>query len=260
MTLEKPSEKQGETTGPAGESGETGDPGKNNAWRTLAQALGLPHTGPVVLIPDLQEVLLDEVRYGYDQGPFREWFERYSFGPSVDPRDVYPEWRFNHQVEVDGKSGFSAAGRNSFLCLYAKLKHEGLWSEVRSVRWIGETGEMTFFSKKGSGSLQEQLLARGYGDWWSASKESPWGVRSRLRGAQLHFRGFRSETDPDNVHIDLHNPGDPSPDVVTGPLEELSGAIEHFIEDLHNRHESHVWRRLRDALEAQEIWLPPIVP
>jgi hypothetical protein len=178
----------------------------------------------------------------------------------VDPRDVYPEWRFNHQAEPDGKSGFSTAGRNSFLCVYAKLKSEGLWSEIRSVRWVGETGEITFFSHKGSVPLHEELLRRGYGDWWRAGGESPWGVRSRLRGAQLHFRGFSSATDPDNVHIDLHNPGDPSPDEVSDPLAELPGAILHFVEDLHNRHESHTWHRLRAALEAQKIWLPPIVP
>lgn len=245
---------------PAGEHEVPHDPAQHNAWRTLAKALGVEHDEPVVRIPDLHEVLFEEVRYGYDQGPFRAWFEKSGFPSSVDPRDVYPEWRFNHQAEPDGKSGFSAAGRNSFLCVYAKLKHEGLWSEIRSVRWVGETGEITFFSHKGSVPLRDELLRRGYGDWWRAGNETPWGVRSRLRGAQLHFRGFSSTTNPDNVHIDLHNPGDPSPDEVTGPLAELPGAIQHFVEDLHNRHESHQWHSLRAALEAQKIWLPPIVP
>src|SRR5438067_2102786 len=111
----------------------------DNPWRELARDLGLPHTTEVVRIPDLQGPLFDEVRYSYDQAPFKEWIGQYFAGRSVEPRDVYPEWRFNHQTEPDGASGFSQAGRNSFLCLYGKLKHEGIWPEVKSIRWIGET-------------------------------------------------------------------------------------------------------------------------
>lgn len=229
-----------------------------NPWRWLAQALGLSADGDVVHIPELSAVLLDEVRYGFDREPFTAWLERYFAGRKIDAREVYPEWRFNHQVEPDG-SGFSEAGRNSFLCLYAKLRHEGLWAEVKSVRWVGETGEMTFFAKSGSGALRTHLLGRGYGDWWRAGQSSPWGVRSRFRGAQLHFRGFDSEHDPDNVHIDLHNPGDPPTGEPSDALSELPGAIEHFAEDLHNRRASHGWQSLREALEAQGIWLPPVV-
>lgn len=244
------------------------DPAENNPWRTLARDLNIPHTTEVVQIPDLQGPLLDEVRYGYDREPFQKWLAAYPAGRSVDPRDLYPEWRFNNQVEADGKSGFSQAGRNSFLCVYAKLKYEDLWTEVQTVRWVGETGEMTFFAKQGSTALQGLLLGRGYGDWWLASKESPWGVRSRYRGAELHFRGFHSSTEPDNVHIDLHNPGDPPPrqaggsdsSETSGPLGELPGAIMHFVEDLHNRHNSHEWPKLRAALIDQGIWLPPVSP
>lgn len=246
------------------------DPADGNPWRTLARELSIPHTTEVVWIPDLQEALLDEVRYGYDRAPFQQWLDTQAPGRSVDPRELYPEWRFNHQVEADGRSGFSQAGRNSFLCLYAKLKDEDLWSEVATVRWVGETGEMTFFAKRGSAALQDFLAERGYGDWWLASKESPWGVRSRFRGAQLHFRGFLSDTAPDNVHIDLHNPGDPPPAAepaddadgidTSGALRELPGAVLHFVEDLHNRRHSHHWQALRAALVRQGIWLPPVVP
>ncbi len=235
------------------------DPANNNSWRTLARALGQPHTTDIVRIPDLQGPLFDEVRYTYDQESFRTWFEEHFAGRLVDPRDAYPEWRFNHQAEPDGQSGFTEAGRNSFLCVYAKLKHEGLWSEVKSVRWVGETGEMTFLPERGSARLQQWLLTREYGDWWLASKGSPWGVRSRFQGAQLHFRGYNNLTEPDNAHIDLNNPGDPPGGPPSSAGAELPGAIMHFIEDLHFRRESHEWHKLRAALQAQGIWLPPVV-
>lgn len=232
----------------------------DNPWRVLARELGLPSDGAIVRIPELQGPLLDPVRYGYDEGAFLPWFRAHFGGQAIEPRDVYPEWRFNHQTEPDGHSGFSAAGRNSFLCLYAKLRHEGLWPEVKSIRWVGETGEMTFFSHRSSTELQALLLQRGYGDWWMAGKDSPWGVRSGLRGAQLHFRGFSSDKDPDNVHIDLHNPGDPAVGQTSHALLELPGAVMHFVEDLNNRRASHQWKSLRAALEAQRVPLPPVVP
>lgn len=236
------------------------DPAENNAWRSLAKGLSLPYDIPVVRIPDLHEALLDGTRFAWDREPFLDWFHTHFAGADIDPREVYPEWRFNHQVEPDGQSGFSPAGRNSFLCLYAKLKHESLWDEVSTVRWVGETGEMTFFPRRGSRGQQELLLSRGYGDFWLAGKDSPWGVRCRFRGAQLHFRGFDRTDDPDNVHIDLHNPGDPQDGEATGPLEQLPDAIVHMIEDLHHRRSSHTWPQLRRALQDQGIWLPPIVP
>src|SRR5581483_9256989 len=95
------------------------DPADNNPWRTLARALGQPHDTEVVRIADLEGPLLDEVRDNYDHDPFRAWFEQNFVGRPIDPRDVYPEWRFNNQSEPDGQSGFTEAGRNSFLCVYA---------------------------------------------------------------------------------------------------------------------------------------------
>jgi hypothetical protein len=236
------------------------DPADNNGWRSLAKGLAIPHDTKVVRIPDLHTALLDGTRYSWDRGEFLAWFDTHFRGSDLDPRDLYPEWRFNHQVEPDGHSGFSSAGRNSFLCLYTKLKHEDLWDEVSTIRWVGETGEMTFFPRRGSRGLQQHLLSRGYGDFWRAGKDSPWGVRCRFRGAQLHFRGFDRADEPDNVHIDLHNPGDPITGEETGPLEELPDAILHFVEDLHNRHSSHKWPSLRQALIKQGLALPPIVP
>lgn len=242
------------------------DPAENNSFRTLAKQLGIPHDTPFVRIPEISEALLDEVRLSYDREPFEKWLATYHLARDCEPRDLYPEWRFNHQVEPDQRSGFSTAGRNSFLCVYAKLKHEGLWEEVKTVRWVGESGEITFFPRRGSPALQALLLERGYGDWWRAGQDSPWGVRSRFRGAQLHFRGFNSETSPDNVHIDLHNPGDPAPTagesqaVTSGFLQELPDAIAHFVEDLHNRHQSHTYQHLRAALAEQGIPLLPLVP
>jgi hypothetical protein len=232
----------------------------SNAWRALAHSLGVPDTTDVVKIPDFSSVLLDEARYAADRDPFQKWYAQYLPHRSGDPRDAYPEWRFNSQVEPDGKSGFSLAGRNSFLCVYAKLKHEGIWPHIKTVRWVGETGEITFFADRTSAEMQQLLLGRGYGDWWMAGKDTPWGVRSRFRGAQLHFRGYNSTTEPDNVHIDLHNPGDPPTGQQTGVLEELPGALQHYFEDLHNRRQSHTWDQLRQGLIEQGVPLLPIVP
>jgi hypothetical protein len=214
----------------------------------------------VVRIPELHSVLLDEARYAADAEPFQRWYTTHFPHRVGDPRDAYPEWRFNCQVEPDGKSGFSMAGRNSFLCVYAKLKHEGLWHLIKSVRWVGETGELTFFSDLSSAQVQSYLLTREYGDWWLAGKDSPWGVRSRFRGAQLHFRGYNQATEPDNVHIDLHNPGDPPTGDPTSVAEELPDAIRHFVEDLHNRPQTHTWDKLRAALTEQGVALLPLVP
>ncbi len=244
----------------------------SNPWRTLAHSMGLSDTTEVVKIPELQDVLLEEVRFGADQQPFHSWYAANFPNRSGDPRDLYPEWRFNCQVEPDGLSGFSQAGRNSFLCVYAKLKHEGLWKHVKKVRWVGETGEITFFADRSSVELHQVLVSSGgngssqassgpvYGDWWLAGKDTPWGVRSRFRGAQLHFRGYNKDSEPDNVHIDLHNPGDPADGPPTGVVQELAGAVVHWAEDLHNRRQSHTWDKIRQALLDQGVSLLPVVP
>ena len=136
------------------------DPAENNAWRSLAKGLSLPYDIPVVRIPDLHAALSDGTRRVGSRAVL-DWFHTHFAGADIDPREVYPEWRFNHQVEPDGQSGFSTAGRNSFLCLYAKLGHESLWDEVSTVRWVGETGEMTFFPRRGSRGQQDLCSRAG---------------------------------------------------------------------------------------------------
>lgn len=228
-----------------------------NAWRALAGAMGYKNTGAIVEIPDLSRVLLDPTRYGWDQAKFMEWVGKYYSNQSVNPERLYPEWRFNHQTEPDG-SGFTFEGRNSFLCVYAKLKREGLWNEVQTVRWVGKTGEIAFFPYKGSEGLRQYLLTKGYGDWWLASKDCHWGLRSRFSGAQLHFRGYAGATDPTNVHIDLHNPGDSEDGGTSWSGTELPGALAHVHEDLWRRSHSHRWWFLRSAIINQGLKLPVI--
>lgn len=229
-----------------------------NPWRALAHNMGRPQLGDVVEIPDLNNALVDPIRYSWDQGEFMKWHRKYYAKKNVRPESVYPEWRFNYQTEADG-SGFTFEGRNSFICVYYKLKQEGLWSEVDTIRWVGKTGEMMFFPHRGSDGFRRYLLTQGYGDWWLASKDCHWGLRSRFRGAQLHFRGAKNPNDPTNVHIDLHNPGDPTTGGTSGSLTELPAALAHLHEDLWRREHSHRWNFLRTALINQGIELPVVL-
>jgi hypothetical protein len=223
----------------------------NNPWRMLAKDLGgLQYTGDVVRIPNLSEVLKNPTRYSYDQKPFQNWVIQYYPSP-ITLYDVYPEWRFNNEVA----GGFTKEGRNSFLCIYAKLEHEDLWSEVKTVFWVGRTGEMLFVPDKKSEELRNSLVKQGYGDWWHAQDcGDVWGVRSPLRGTQLHFREPKDPKGVINVHIDLHNPGVrkgiPSP-------EDINYAARHLILDKTERPKTHVWSKLREALEQQDVDLPP---
>jgi len=121
-----------------------------------------------------------------------------------------------------------------------------------------------------SEAFRQFLLMRGYGDWWLASHNCKWGVRSRFRGAQLHFRGgsqlhfrgFQQDATRVNVHIDINNPGDPvTPGgSATGCAKELPAAIRHLLEDDHRRGVTHVPAKLRAALEAGRISIPRQVP
>jgi hypothetical protein len=227
---------------------------ENNPWRALARSMNRPCNREVVVIPDLSNRLLDPGRYGWDSAPFQKWFRNYFAGHSVHPRDLYPEWRFNHQVEPDG-TGFTTEGRHSFVCVYAKLKHERLWPEVQTVRWVGPTGEIVFTARRGSEGLRQYLLRNSYGDWWCAGMGYVWGVRSRFRGAQLHFRGLKDGNV--NVHIDLNNPGDPLKGPPTGWVKELPDAILHKIGDDWDRASTHLWWMLEAALKASQSILVP---
>jgi hypothetical protein len=226
----------------------------DNHWRILANVLQPQPMRDVLRITDLSDVLVDPTRIAWDKGkgPFLAWIEQYYHGQHIDPKRVYPEWRFNNGVD----SGFTKEGRNSFLCIYAKLKHEELWSEVKTVFWVGPTGEMDFVPQKKSEALHNSLMdtktrKRGYGDWWLASKIGhAWGVRSPVIGTELHFRDGKDPHGVINVHIDLHIPGDRK----HGTLQQ---ALEHKRLDDDERPNTHVWPELRKALEEQRVELPP---
>lgn len=95
--------------------------------------------------------------------------------------------------------------------------------------------------------LRQFLTSRGYGDWWLASHKCKWGVRSRFRGAQLHFRGPRDDPNKVNGHIDINNPGDPTTPGAkpTGALAELGQAMRHSWRDDTNRGTTHGPAQLR---------------
>ena len=97
------------------------------------------------------------------------------------------------------------------------------------------------------------LSAKGYGDWWAASKDHPWGMRDHERGVQFHFRGSNDLTV--NMHLDLHNPGDP-PGGYTNALEELPGAVTHYFEDLLGWEKNHTADEILKELEASGIKVP----
>ena len=235
------------------------EPAVNNPWRMLDPKIQ----------NDLQRQLLDDDVYTWfgnsstvpkdipGARSFNDWYNQY-YGPSsprkgtVDRKSVFPEWRFNH--------GLTFEQRNSLLCVYGKLKAEGLWSSVKSVHWVGATGEILFVPTTSPEAFRQFLLTRGYGDWWLASHNCKWGVRSRFRGAQLHFRGIQGDVKRVNAHIDIHNPGDPTAPgaASTGWLEELPQAIQHLSEDDHRRAVTHVPTQLRTALEAEKIRIPKV--
>ncbi len=225
----------------------------DNHWRILANGWQPQPMGDVVRIADLSDVLVDQTRYIWEQTPFSKWFNQYYPGRHIIPKLVYPEWRFNEGVD----GGFTKEGRNSFLCIYAKLKHEGLWSEVKTVHWVGPTGEMLFVPQKKSEQLQNDLVKQGYGDWFHAKKIGhAWGVRSRVIGAELHFLDPKDKNGFINVHIDLHNPGELKLEDLGNPIA-YAMAARHWQLDDNERPNTHVWSELRKTLEQQGVLLPP---
>jgi len=216
----------------------------NNPWRSLSKivqnALSLPLEG---IAPWL---------FKKDKS-FQAWFDRYYKRSArhaaripVKRISVYSEWYFNHAL--------SPSQRNSLLCVRAKMAKEKLWLYMKKLSWIGDTGNVLFQPNNNATAFHRYLLANGYGDWWFASSGSKWdwGVRSRFRGCQLHFRGKSSSSDVE-AHIDINNPGDPSSGRVSGPLEEHTGAIIHKLEDDYRRSATHKAYLIQAALLKQGI-------
>ena len=162
---------------------------------------------------------------------------------------AYPEWRFN-----EGEGFATSAGRNSFLCLYAKLRREGLWDTVATVDWVSDRGEMLFWPAGGEPALQRTLRLRGYSDRYVAcygdddrtKKKWAWGLRAKGSGAQLHYRGANDPKLSVNVHIDLHTPTPPD----TG--------LWHWIEDDKKRGKTHTPALLQEGLKKQHIEVPSV--
>lgn len=122
-----------------------------------------------------------------------------------------------------GYDGLSHGQRVALGCLVAKMTRDAVWRFVRAIRYVGQDGVLLFEPSLEPAALQRALAARGFGPWWAAGRGRPWGVRSRLRGLQLHFRGGS----PVNVHLDLENPGDPQSGEVTGAFGKLRLAWRH---------------------------------
>lgn len=237
----------------------------NNPWRMLAAAHRIRTNTTVVVIPEISDRLLDPIRFSWDLGALKAWCNQQFQnkrkdrqtgwpidldGTVIAPEQLYPEWRFNHQVERDG-TGFTMEGRNSFLCVHEKMVEEELWSEVLTVYWVGPYGEILFRPRREAAELQAILLGKGYGDWWMASKDFPWGVRSHLEGVQLHFR-YDAAHGFFNAHIDLHNPGDTKNKPPSGWVTELPGAIRHWWFDTgRQRKKTHSWQELATALRKE---------
>jgi hypothetical protein len=149
-------------------------------------------------------------------------------------------------------SFLTKASRNQLLVLYAKIAADGLWYMVKKISWVSEAGgAMLFVSAFTPEETQKRLVGKGFGDWWFASYDAKWGLRSHLSGPQLHFRDGNSALT--NVHIDLHNPGDPGNGETTGVLGELGQAIEHRELDLVHRNETHTIENLREGVKSEGI-------
>ncbi len=173
---------------------------------------------------------------------FGSWYDEFYRKSATDEVAVFPEWRFNHAL--------TSAERNSLLCVYAKVKAEKLWEQIRTIHWVGATGEILFVPNQPSDALRQFLTTRGYGDWWMASHNCRWGLRSRFRGVQLHFRGPRDNPSKVNVHVDLNNPGDPTTPGAkpTNAIQELGQALRHSWRDDTNRGTTHTPSQLRAGL------------
>lgn len=205
-----------------------------NPWRTLDL-----HTKK-----DLIDPLFDRARFDQgDRADYDAWSRQYyqeAGAPSGQPPahlERYAEWRFNHR--------FSHEERNSLLCVYAKLKHEGLWHLVRSINWAGTHGELDFWPTLPQEWLRDYLRAHDFSEACLADMgKGKWGLRSNKVGVELHFRGRIDGTGPVNAHIDLHNPGN---------ICEPGQAIEHKISDDWRRTKTHTVRDIRAGLIWQGV-------
>jgi hypothetical protein len=247
--------------------------GSQGPWGALSNSLK----------KDLEGPLFDKTRYIQDKAAFKAWWSQEftedaatgrlksklaPFLPPIDFRTLYVEWRWNNAAN----QGFTQSGRNAFLCVYAKLKSERLWTFVGSADWVGETGAILFHPSGGASALRSYLLAHDYGPWWFAGwgkdgkgRDYAWGLRSAEIGAGLHFRASRDPDAPINVHIDLNNPGTDRVDVEGGQSPDeavgtsLGRGLGHKIFDDELRGATHNAKTLRGAL-ARRGTIVPVVP
>lgn len=219
---------------------------RNNPWRTLNTKIQYSLFGP----------LEDTAPWLLKKREFHEWYEKYyqrkkpfNTGITVNYKSAYPEWYFNHAL--------TSAARNSLLCVHAKMEKEDLWKFIKTIIWVGDTGNILFNPVGTTKFFHNHLLNNGYGDWWFASSRSnaEWGVRSRLCGGQLHFIKI-SDKEAVDGHIDINNPGDPSEREVTGAISEIGDAIYHLRKDSFDRENTHRPHQIRYALLKQGIKVP----
>lgn len=200
---------------------------------------------------DLRAPLNNLRHHARRDAAYTAWLKKYFFAsggtPTAAQKDgLFHIYYFNNVL--------SRTERNSLILLYAKIAKEGLWSIVKTVKWAGNGVAMLFESHTSQAALQAFLKNKEYGDWWFASKGNPWGMRSRFRGTQLHFRGGTFV----NAHIDLNNPGDPPTGAPTGALAEILGAIKHYEADFREREKTHTNAAVRAALKTYGIIVPEV--
>jgi hypothetical protein len=103
-------------------------------------------------------------------------------------RRLFPEWWFDVRE--------NRSQRNTLLCLYAAMKQDNVWQYVQALDWVGMGASIRFRASPGGRDLKTRLMKHGFGDWWLASLRGEegwqWGLRSRFRGCQLHFRGMNN--------------------------------------------------------------------
>ena len=213
----------------------------NNPWRTLNSAI---QSSLAALLQNISPWLFKGDK------KFQDWYDTF-YAKKAKKKVVYPEWYFNNALTPDE--------RNSLLCVHAKMEKEQIWRRIKNLVWVGDTGNILFNPHNNSKAFHNFLVNNGYGDWWFASSGSDWdwGVRSRFRGCQLHFRGKKT-SDKVEGHIDINNPGDPQTGEVTGPVSELPDAIVHKIGDGWLRSYTHQPYKIKDALSGQGIKVPVV--
>ncbi len=182
------------------------------------------------------------------------YFVQASVVQACDPLALPEELVHSAQAKAPGFCDWDSVEQNHFLIVYAKLVSEGLWDEVGEVLWAGPQGVMLFKPKFAESLFIKKLNAGPYGNYWSASRDARWGVRSRFRGAQLHFKASAKAGESIvAVHLDLHNPGDPLDGRVTSWFQELGQAILHYRLDMKDRARTHTLPAMARALEDDGI-------